>query len=173
MSDPRRDHLTRCAVESLGASAANGRWSLPAAELTTKLHGDPAMQDFLEQPSVKTLQVSVVQTSNGTNDLACSNTVGFSRPGGAAATAGVVFTKRSSEVLTADNMASAVVMSTLAASPLQTLQLNIRQLYAPMLLQDPQWAGQLDAKTRAPRGASSRPENAGIRGALLWVMLLV
>lgn len=107
------------------------------------------MQDFLEQPSVKTLQVSVVQTSNGTNDLACSNTVGFSRPGGAAATAGVVFTKRSSDVLTADNMASAVVMSTLAASPLQTLQLNIRQLYAPMLLQDPQWAGQLDAKTRA------------------------
>ena len=31
---------------------------------------------------------------------------------------------------------------------LQTLQLNIKQLYAPMLLQDPQWASKLDAETR-------------------------
>lgn len=112
------------------------------------LHSSPAMQDFLEAPDIRTLQVSVVTTANGSNDLVCSNTVGFNRPGGAAATSGVVFTKRSAEILTVDNISTAVVMSSLAASPLQTLQLNIRELYAPMLLQDPTWAGQLTRETR-------------------------
>ena len=117
--------------------------------MTTTLHNSPALQDFLEQPSVKTLQVSVVPTSNGSgmNELACSTTVGLSFQGGTASS-GVIFTKRSADTLTAANMASAVMMSTMGASPVQTLQLSIKQLYAPMLLQDPQWATQLDAKTR-------------------------
>ena len=145
-TDPRRDYLTRCAVESLGAST--GRWVAPAAELTAKLHADPALQEFLEQPSVRTLQVSVVP-SGGSSDLECSNTVGFARPGGGNATGGVVFTKRSADMLTADNMATSVVMTTLVQSPLQTLQLNIKELYAPMLIKDKQVFNQLDPQTRA------------------------
>jgi dynein heavy chain 2 len=52
------------------------------------------------------------------------------------------------EALTNDNMSTVVMMSTLGASPLQSLQLNVRQLYAPMLLQDPTWASKLDADAR-------------------------
>ena len=40
-------------------------------------------------------------------------------------------------------------MTTLVQSPLQTLQLNIKELYAPMLIKDKQVFNQLDPQTRA------------------------
>ena len=54
----------------------------------------------------------------------------------------VVFTKRAAQPVTAENVASVVLMSKVS-SPLETLQLAITQLYGPVLLQ----SGQLDAKT--------------------------
>ena len=92
MADPRRDYLTRCALETLGASSPTGRWALPIAEMTTSLHNAPAMQEFLEQPSVRTLQVSVVPSANssGANELDCSTSVGLSARSGTA-TSGVIF----------------------------------------------------------------------------------
>ena len=123
--------------------------------MTTTLHSSPAFSDFLEQPSVRAMQVSVVPSSGGTgtSELMASTSVGLSTSQGTSATAGVVFTKCSADMLTAENISSAVMMTTLSASPLQSLQLSIRQLYAPMLLQDPQWASKLDAETRRTLGA--------------------
>lgn len=147
--DPRKDYLARLALDALGANSPSAQWASSAAEMTTQLHGSHAFSEFLEQPSVRTLQVSAVHSAgNGTSELVASTTVGLSSQAGTSASAGVVFTKRSSEMLTSENMPSAVMMTTLGASPLQALQLNIKQLYAPMLLQDPLWASKLDANTR-------------------------
>ena len=134
-------------MEALGANAPSRSWARSAQEMMVAVHGDAAVQDFLEQPQCRTLQVSVVHGGGG-NELACSTAVGIARDAGAD-TSAVVFTKRGAEPLSADNMASAVMMSTLGTSPLQSLQLSMKQLYAPMLLQDPAWASQLDAKTRS------------------------
>lgn len=164
-ADARRDHLTRCALEALGASAPSGRWALPTAEMTALLHNSPAMQEFLEQPAVRTLQVSAVPTGDrgsGPCELTVSNAVGVSSGLGTAA-AGVVFTKTSADVLTAENIATAVMMSTLGESPLQTLQLSIKQLFGPILLQDPQWSNQLDTNTRQTLEALNHALEAAIQ----------
>ena len=58
--DPRKAVLTRLALEAVGASSPAGRWAASAAEMTASLHSAPAMQEFLEQPAVATLQVSVI-----------------------------------------------------------------------------------------------------------------
>ena len=148
--DPRKDYLARLAIDSLGASVSSMGWAVSADEMAASLHGCSALANFLEQPHVRTLQVSVVpsKAGAGTYELSASTAVGFSSQNGSRASSGIVFIKRSMEALTADNMSTVVMMSTLGASPLQSLQLNVRQLYAPMLLQDPTWASKLDADAR-------------------------
>jgi hypothetical protein len=148
--DPRKDYLARLAIDSLGASVSSMGWAVSADEMAASLHGSSALANFLEQPHVRTLQVSVVpsKAGAGTYELSASTAVGFSSQNGSRASSGIVFIKRSMEALTNDNMSTVVMMSTLGASPLQSLQLNVRQLYAPMLLQDPTWASKLDADAR-------------------------
>lgn len=146
-SDPRRDYLTKCAVEALGASTPSQLWATAPEAMYAAVHGSDAMQDFLENSEVRTLQVCTTPGAQGANELMCSTSVGLS-PSHGNSSAAVVFTKRTAEPLTAQNMPSAVVMSSLGESPLQTLQLNIKELFAPMLLKDPQWKKQLDDKTR-------------------------
>ena len=150
-SDPRRDYLTKCAVEALGASTPSPMWAQPPEAMYSAVHGSPAMQDFLENSEVRTLQVCASPSASGAqgaSELVCTTSVGLASPSAGAPSSAVVFTKRSAELLTAQNMPAAVVMSSLGESPLQTLQLNIKELFAPMLLKDPQWKKQLDDKTR-------------------------
>ena len=84
--DPRKDYIARLAIDALGASSSAATlWSATAAEMTTNLHGSPAVADFLEQPNVRTLQVSVVPVAGtGAHELAASTTVGLTGQGGAA-----------------------------------------------------------------------------------------
>ena len=147
-SDPRRDYLTKCAVEALGATTPSQLWSTAPEAMYSAVHSSDAMQDFLENSEVRTLQVCTTPGAQGANELMCSTSVGLVSPSHGNTSAAVVFTKRTAEPLTAHNMPSAVVMSSLGESPLQTLQLNIKELFAPMLLKDPQWKKQLDDKTR-------------------------
>lgn len=148
-SDARKDYLTKCACEALGATTPSNQWVQPPEAMYSSVHGSTAMQDFLENSEVRTLQVCTSPTPQGASELLCTTSVGLSSPQGPAGTsATVVFTKRTAEPLTAHNMPSAVVMSSLGDSPLQTLQLNIKELFAPMLLKDPQWKKQLDDRTR-------------------------
>ncbi len=153
MSDPRRDWLARCALDALGANerSSTRSFSRSSQELLHSVHASSALDDFLEQSSVRTLQVSAVGgDGGGPCELVCSTAVGLSRAAvGAADGAAVVFTKRSSEPLTAENIASAVIVNSLGGSPLHALQLQIKQLYSPMLLGDPAWSSQLDARTRS------------------------
>ena len=120
--EKRVEYILNCASTALGvrASAANGT----SREVT----------DFLEVPTVRLLQV----WANG-EGLQFATTTSLSDKSIATA---VVFTKRAAEPVTAENVASVVLMSKVS-SPLETLQLAITQLYGPVLLQ----SGQLDAKT--------------------------
>ena len=77
--DPRKDHVARCALESLGANSTSSGtrpWARPASEMTTSLHGSKQLQEFVESPSSALLQVSVVPNAKGQLDLVFANTVG-------------------------------------------------------------------------------------------------
>ena len=63
-SDPRRDYLTKCAVEALGASTPSPMWAQPPEAMYSAVHGSPAMQDFLENSEVRTLQVCASPTDS-------------------------------------------------------------------------------------------------------------
>ena len=119
--EKRVEYILNCASAALGVRAS-------AACATSR-----DVADFLEVPTVRLLQV---WAKDGALEFA--TTASLSRE---IATA-VVFTKRVSEPVTADNVASVVLMSKVS-SPLETLQLAITELYGPVLLQ----SGQLDAKT--------------------------
>ena len=147
-ADPRCDYLTKCALEALGASAPSAPCAMPLEAMHSAVHRSAALQDFLENSELRTLQVSVAPNAMGSSELLCSTSVGLTNPSGSAASTAVIFTKCTAEPLTAHNMPLAVVMSSLGESPLQTLQLNIKELFAPLLLKDPQWKKQLDGKTR-------------------------
>ena len=145
-ADPRKDYLSRCALESLGVNGTSGRWARPASELTAAFHVSSELSNFLETSSVATLQVSVVPSKEQPEalDLTFSNSAGLA----ADSSGGVAFTKSSSQPLTTENISTSVLMNTLSSSPLLALQLQIKQLYAPILLQDPHWAGQLNLETQ-------------------------
>ena len=117
--EKRVEYILNCASTALGvrASAANG---------TSR-----EVADFLESPTVRLLQA----WANG-EGLQFATTASLSDQSIASA---VVFTKRAAEPVTAENVASVVLMSKVS-SPLETLQLAITELYGPVLLQSGQVA---------------------------------
>ena len=113
--DKRTEYIVSCASTALGVNQ-NGA--------ATK----SAVADFLESPTARVLQA---YPKDG--GLEFSTTASLSREISTA----VIFTKRGSEPLTPDNIASAVLMSKVS-NPLETLQLALTELYGPVLLQSGQ-----------------------------------
>lgn len=145
--DPRKEYVSRCALDALGVGGsvpAGRKWGRPATDLISSLQTSRPLQDFVESPSVGLLQISVVTDAHGQHDIAISSSVNVASD----CAGGVVFTKRSAEELSAENISTIVLMTTFQASPLQTFYLMIKELYAPLLLEDPHWASQLDVTTR-------------------------
>ena len=116
--EKRVEYILSCASTALGVRTS-------AANATSQ-----EVADFLEVPTVRLLQA----WSNG-DGLQFATTASLSREIAAA----VVFTKRASEPVTAENVANVVLMSKVS-SPLETLQLTITELYGPVLLQSGQVA---------------------------------
>ena len=113
--DKRTEYIVSCASTALGVNQ-NGA--------ATK----SAVADFLESPTARVLQA---YPKDG--GLEFSTTASLSREISTA----VIFTKRGSEPLTPENIASAVLMSKVS-NPLETLQLALTELYGPVLLQSGQ-----------------------------------
>ena len=134
--EKRVEYILNCASTALGvrASAANG---------TSR-----EVADFLESPTVRLLQA----WANG-EGLQFATTASLSDQSIASA---VVFTKRAAEPVTAENVASVVLMSKVS-SPLETLQLAITELYGPVLLQSGQVACGRAIHTGAPSSSPAAP----------------
>ena len=88
--DARKDYLTKCAVEALGATTPSNQWATSPESMYSAVHGASAMQDFLENGDIRTLQVCTTSTSSGASELMCTTSVGLQASGGGAA---VVFAK--------------------------------------------------------------------------------
>ena len=168
MGDPRADFVVNSTKEllRLDAACADGRWSRQAADICSTIAASAELRRFMEDPSCSVLQVSGVPRSGGARELVLANVVSV----GSDADAGVVFTKRSTEPITAFNVEEVVLVTSLQGSPLVALQLTLKQLYAPLLLQDPQWASLLDQKTASSlealeRAVSSAVQRGGKAGA--------
>ena len=127
--EKRVEYILNCASTALGVRTS-------AANSTSR-----EIADFLEVPTVRVLQA----WANG-DGLQFATTASLSRDAAA-----VVFTKRASGPVTAENVASVVLMSKVS-SPLETLQLAITELYGPVLLQ----SGQVRPRRTPELGSCTR-----------------
>ena len=134
--EKRVEYILNCASTALGVRAS-------AANATSR-----EVADFLESPTVRLLQA----WANG-EGLQFATTASLSDQSIASA---VVFTKRAAEPVTAENVASVVLMSKVS-SPLETLQLAITELYGPVLLQSGQVACGRAIHTGAPSASPAAP----------------
>lgn len=161
MSDPRKEYIVSCALGSLGAlgSLASRRWEKPSHELELELRDSKELDTFLETTSVHVLQVTGAARNGGRRELAMSHSVSL----GSDADVGVIFTKRSTDLITDGNVEEVVMMQTMHGSPLHSLQLTIQQLYAPLLLQDPHRASTLDAKTQSTLEALEKAVSSAVQ----------
>ena len=130
--EKRVEYILNCASTALGVRAS-------AANATSR-----EVTDFLESPTVRLLQA----WANG-EGLQFATTASLSDQSIATA---VVFTKRAAGRVTAENVASVVLMSKVS-SPLETLQLALTELYGPVLLQSRQVACGRAMHTVAPSAA--------------------
>ena len=80
--DARKDYLTKCAVEALGATTPSNQWATSPESMYSAVHGASAMQDFLENGDIRTLQVCTTSTSSGASELMCTTSVGLQSSGG-------------------------------------------------------------------------------------------
>lgn len=163
MVDPRKEYIVSCALGALGAlgSLATRRWEKPTDELELELRGSRELDAFLETSSVMVLQVSGIVRNFTRRELKVSQSVSLASD----AVVGVVFSKRSADVITDNNVEEVVTMQTMHGSPLQSLQLSIQQLYAPLLLQDPQRASTLDSSTQKKLEELEKAVSSAVRGA--------
>ena len=134
--EKRVEYILNCASTALGVRAS-------AANATSR-----EVTDFLESPTVRLLQA----WANG-EGLQFATTASLSDQSIATA---VVFTKRAAGPVTAENVASVVLMSKVS-SPLETLQLALTELYGPVLLQSGQVACGRAMHTAAPSAAPAAP----------------
>ena len=144
--DARKDYLTKCAVEALGATTPSSQWATSPESMYSAVPqsvGDAGLPRERRHPDaagVHDVDELGRERAGCARRRSASNRRAAARRSSSSA--------RTSGCARAELMAPQVVMSSLGDSPLQTLQLNIKELFAPMLLKDPQWTRHLDSETR-------------------------
>jgi hypothetical protein len=157
-ADARRDFVLRCVDCLCGPSAS--KQAAKAAQL----------DHFLNDNACRVLQVCVPGSSDlrspqpdGTDDEAKDNAAGIGVPCDDAqitisnslqsmdwesCSGEVHFLKTNTDVLTEENIAKCVIVTSMLQSPLTSLYHSLHSVYAPTLLNDAKWATRLDHKTQ-------------------------
>eukprot|EP00965_Chrysotila_dentata_P176657 5833782-Pleurochrysis_carterae.AAC.2 len=148
-ADPRAQHIARCALELLGLNApgAEAKWVQPVSSLSAQITESSEVQSFLETAAVSALRISGTVGGGGSpRTLQISTNVSIASD----FDVGVIFTKTTSDQITAENVADVVLVTSLNGSPLQALQLALQQMYGPILLEKTkEGASKLDPKTES------------------------